>query len=87
MPSYYREKELTVRKELASTLVRGKVDFSIYIEMIADETSSTINKKVVSAYMQQLRNVVQTGSSDDLELLQMADHQATRFWQERESTV
>lgn len=72
MPSYYREKELTVRKELASTLVRGKVDFSIYIEMIADETSSTINKKVVSAYMQQLRNVVQTGSSDDLELLQMA---------------
>ena len=72
MPSYYREKELTVRKELASTLVRGKVDFSIYIEMTADETSSTINKKVVSAYMQQLRNVVQTGSSDDLELLQMA---------------
>ena len=72
MPSYYREKELTVRKELASTLVRGKVDFSIYIEMTADETPSTINKKVVSAYMQQLRNVVQTGSSDDLELLQMA---------------
>ena len=28
MPSYYREKELAVRKELASKLVRGKVDFS-----------------------------------------------------------
>ena len=72
IPSYYRVKELTVRKELASKLVRGKVDFSIYIEMTADETSTTVNKGVVSEYMQQLRNVVQTGSSNDLELLKMA---------------
>lgn len=28
IPSYYREKELSVRKKLASNLVRGKVDFS-----------------------------------------------------------
>jgi uncharacterized protein (TIGR00255 family) len=57
---------------LASKLVRGKVDFSIYIEMTADETSTTVNKGVVSEYMQQLRNVVQTGSSNDVELLKMA---------------
>jgi len=72
IPSYYRVKELTVRKELASKLVRGKVDFSIYIEMTADETSTTVNKGVVYEYMQQLRNVVQTGSSNDVELLKMA---------------
>lgn len=72
MPSYYREKELHVRKKLASKLVRGKVDFSIYIEMTSDETPSKINKKVVSSYMQQLKNVVQAGSTHDLELLQMA---------------
>jgi uncharacterized protein (TIGR00255 family) len=72
IPSYYRVKELAVRKELASKLVRGKVDFSIYIEMTADETSTTVNKGVVSEYMQQLRNVVQTGSSNDVELLKMA---------------
>jgi len=72
IPSYYRVKELTVRKELASKLVRGKVDFSIFIEMTADETSTTVNKGVVSEYMQQLRNVVQTGSSNDVELLKMA---------------
>lgn len=72
IPSYYRVKELAVRKELASRLVRGKVDFSIYIEMTADETSTTVNKGVVSEYMQQLRNVVQTGSSNDVELLKMA---------------
>ena len=72
IPSYYRVKELVVRKQLASKLVRGKVDFSIYIEMTADETSTTVNKGVVSEYMQQLRNVVQTGSSNDVELLKMA---------------
>ncbi|MEN8856631.1 MAG: YicC/YloC family endoribonuclease [Flavobacteriaceae bacterium] len=72
IPSYYREKELNVRKELASKLVRGKVDFSIYVEMTADETSTSVNKGVVAEYMQQLRNVVQTGTSDDVELLKMA---------------
>ena len=48
MPSYYREKELSVRKELASNLVRGKVDFSIFVEMTADETSTVVNKGVVA---------------------------------------
>ena len=72
IPSYYKEKELDVRKKLANTLVRGKVDFSIFVEMTADETSTTINHGVVKQYIQQLRNIVQTGSSDDLALLNMA---------------
>ncbi|MGK0413463.1 MAG: hypothetical protein ACJA1B_001666 [Polaribacter sp.] len=72
IPSYYKEKELNVRKKLAKTLIRGKVDFSIFVEMTADETATTINHGVVKQYMQQLRNVVQTGNSDDVELLKMA---------------
>jgi len=84
IPSYYRVKELAVRKELASRLVRGKVDFSIYIEMTADETSTTVNKGVVSEYMQQLRNVVQTGSSNDVELLKMAVRMPDALKTERE---
>jgi uncharacterized protein (TIGR00255 family) len=84
MPSYYREKELEVRKELASALVRGKVDFSIYVEMTADETSTTVNKGVVSEYIQQLRNVVQTGASDDVELLKMAVRMPDALKTERE---
>jgi uncharacterized protein (TIGR00255 family) len=72
IPSYYKEKELDVRKKLASSLVRGKVDFSIFVEMTADETSTTVNHGVVKEYMQQLRNVLQAGVSDDLELLKMA---------------
>ena len=84
IPSYYRVKELAVRKELASKLVRGKVDFSIYIEMTADETSTTVNKGVISEYMQQLRNVVQTGSSNDVELLKMAVRMPDALKTERE---
>ena len=84
IPSYYRVKELAVRKQLASKLVRGKVDFSIYIEMTADETSTTVNKGVVSEYMQQLRNVVQTGSSTDVELLKMAVRMPDALKTERE---
>ena len=69
MPSIYREKELTIRKLLADKLVRGKVDFSIYVETTADDTSTQINTPVVKQYMKQLREVV---NSDDLELLKMA---------------
>ncbi|ULC59574.1 YicC family protein [Flaviramulus sp. BrNp1-15] len=69
MPSIYREKELTIRKKLADKLVRGKIDFSIYVEATADDTSTQINTPVVKQYMKQLREVV---NSDDLELLKMA---------------
>lgn len=84
IPSFYKEKELTVRKKLASALVRGKVDFSIYVEMTAEETSTTVNHGVVKQYLQQLRNVVQTGSSDDVELLKMALRMPDALKTERE---
>ena len=84
IPSYYKEKELAVRKKLAKTLVRGKVDFSIFLEMTADETSTTINHGVVKEYMQQLRNVVQTGNSSDVELLKMAVKMPDALKTERE---
>ena len=84
IPSYYKEKELAVRKKLASALVRGKVDFSIFVEMTADETSTTINHGVVKEYMQQLRNVVQTGSTNDVELLKMAVRMPDALKTERE---
>ncbi|MFD0992760.1 YicC/YloC family endoribonuclease [Tenacibaculum geojense] len=84
MPSYYKEKELVVRKKIASSLERGKVDFSIYVEMTADETTTTVNKGVVSDYINQLRNVVETGTSDDVELLKMAVRMPDALKTERE---
>ena len=52
--------------------------------MTADETFTTVNKGVVSEYMQQLRNVVQTGSSNDVELLKMAVRMPDALKTERE---
>lgn len=69
MPNQYREKELDMRKLIASSLMRGKVDFSLYIETTSDDTTSAINSEVVKSYMQQLKQVV---ASDDTELLKMA---------------
>jgi uncharacterized protein (TIGR00255 family) len=69
MPSIYKEKELGIRKEIAKTLVRGKIDFSIYVETTADDTSTQINTPVVKQYMQQLKEVV---SANETELLKMA---------------
>lgn len=72
IPTYYKEKELSVRKKLAAGLVRGKIDFSIYVEMTSDETTTVLNKAVVNDYMQQLKNVLFTEATDDIELLKMA---------------
>ncbi|AJR03013.1 YicC/YloC family endoribonuclease [Siansivirga zeaxanthinifaciens] len=69
MPSIYREKELAIRKLLAEKLERGKVDFSIYVETTAEDTSTQINTPVVKQYMQQLKQVV---DGDAIELLKMA---------------
>ena len=69
MPSIYREKELGIRKQLANELERGKIDFSIYAEMTAEDTSTQINRPVVKQYMEQLKSVV---NGDEIELLKMA---------------
>lgn len=69
MPSLYREKELDIRKLIAYKLERGKVDFSLFMEITGEETSSQINKSVVREYMKQLKEVV---NGDETELLKMA---------------
>lgn len=84
IPSYYKEKELAVRKKLASTLVRGKVDFSIFVEMTADETATTVNEGVVKQYMLQLKNVIPVSTLDDVELLKMAVKMPDALKTERE---
>lgn len=69
MPSMYREKELAIRKLMASKLVRGKIDFSLFVEVTGEETSTAVNKPVVLKYMEQLKNVADANAT---ELLKMA---------------
>ncbi|OOV28557.1 YicC family protein [Flavobacterium sp. LM5] len=70
MPSLYREMELGLRTQIASKLERGKVDFSIYIESTAEQTSTRVNVPIVKAYIEQLREVYP--DADATELMKMA---------------
>ena len=70
IPSFYREKELELRNLVAQKLERGKIDFSLYVELNGEETSSSINADVVKQYMKQLREV--TPDAADIELLKIA---------------
>lgn len=70
MPSLYREMELGLRTQLATILERGKVDFSIFIESTAEQTSTKVNVPIVKAYINQLREVY--ADADETELMKMA---------------
>ncbi len=70
MPSLYREMELGLRNQIALKLERGKVDFSIFIESTAEQTSTKVNVPIVKGYMEQLRNVY--ADADETELMKMA---------------
>ena len=70
MPSTYREMELGLRNQIALKLERGKVDFSIFIESTAEQTSTKVNVPIVKAYIEQLRSVY--ADADETELMKMA---------------
>nr|WP_315131079.1 YicC/YloC family endoribonuclease [uncultured Flavobacterium sp.] len=70
MPSLYREMELGLRNQIALKLERGKVDFSIFIESTAEQTSTKVNVPIVKGYIEQLRAVY--AHADETELMKMA---------------
>ena len=69
IPSSYKEKELELRKVIGSSLGRGKVDFSLYIEATTNQGSSQVNETVVKHYMEQLRAIT---DGDNIKLMEMA---------------
>ena len=82
MPSLYREMELGLRTQIASTLERGKVDFSIFIENTAEQTSTKVNVPIVKNYIAQLREVY--ADADETELMKMAVRMPDTMKVERE---
>ncbi|MBC7846882.1 MAG: YicC family protein [Flavobacterium sp.] len=82
MPSSYREMELGLRNQIALKLERGKVDFSIFIESTAEQTSTKVNVPIVKAYINQLREVYP--DADETELMKMAIRMPDTLKTERE---
>lgn len=81
VPSSYREKELEIRKLISKSLVRGKVDFNLYIEITGEKTTAKVNEAVVKKYMNQLKNI---SSVAEVELLKMAVKMPDSMKTERE---
>jgi len=81
MSSIYREMELGLRNQISQLLERGKIDFSLYIEVTGEETASKINVPIVKGYMNQLKAV---NAAPDTELLKMAIRMPDALKTERE---
>ncbi|MEM9076793.1 MAG: YicC/YloC family endoribonuclease [Bacteroidota bacterium] len=69
IPQLYREKELELRKMIADSLSRGKVDLGLYVEITGEETTSEINQGVVKKYMEQLGTIT---DGEPIKLLELA---------------
>ena len=53
----YREKEMEIRQMVAAAVVRGKVDFSLWIEKDATVDATPINAALVENYYQQMKDI------------------------------
>jgi uncharacterized protein (TIGR00255 family) len=82
MPSSFREMELGLRNKLGVKLERGKVDFSLFVEVTGEETSSKINTPIVKAYIAQMQTVIP--DADPTELMKMAVRMPDALKTERE---
>jgi len=53
----YREKEMELRQMIAKELIRGKVDFSIWIEKDASVDATPVNAALVESYYKQIKAI------------------------------
>ncbi len=80
-PNYLRPLDLEIRKKLASKMQRGKIDLNIHIEFTRDFVPTSINNKIVKAYMKQLEEI---GSSTESERISMAMRLPEAFSSDKE---
>ncbi len=57
LPWLYKEKEPEIRNLVSQKLDRGKIDLSIYFDMLDEEVVTTINKSAVKNYYNQFREI------------------------------
>ena len=59
MANCYREKEMELRSMIAERLVRGKVEFSLWIERDEVEQAATLNMPLMQKYIEQFHEANQ----------------------------
>jgi uncharacterized protein (TIGR00255 family) len=74
--------ELGLRNQLSQRLERGKIDFSLYIEITGEDTSSKINVPIIKGYIAQMKAIMPL--ADEVELMKMAIRMPDALKTERE---
>lgn len=69
IPSSYKEKEIEIRRLLASELERGKIDFLFYYEDSGSDKSVSIDKELAKVYYNELNSLVDELEIDDDNML------------------
>jgi uncharacterized protein (TIGR00255 family) len=67
----YREKEMEIRQLIAERVVRGKVEFNIWIEKDAGAEASQVNKALMDNYYQQLKDFAQDHQLSDTDWMSL----------------
>lgn len=57
LPWIYKEKEPEIRNLISQLLGRGKIDLSVYFDILEDEGIPVINKPIVKNYYNQIREI------------------------------
>lgn len=55
MPTYYKEKDLDIRKLISEQLQRGKIELNINVENFSDESNHSLNKALAKKYYEELK--------------------------------
>ena len=57
MSSYFKELDTPIRKVISEKLGRGKVDFSLSVETVSDESAFSINHELAKVYYKELKSI------------------------------
>lgn len=66
----YREKEMEIRQLIAEKLLRGKVDFSIWIEKDESTQATPVNTALMQNYFDQLKGFAQQNQLEGIDWIQ-----------------
>ncbi len=66
----YREKEMEIRQLIAEKLLRGKVDFSIWIEKDESTLATPVNTALMQNYFDQLKGFAQQNQLEGIDWIQ-----------------
>lgn len=69
LPYLYKEKELELRSDISKQIERGKVDFTLYMEIVQESLPVSINADLVKGYYRELKNLSEQLGENNTDIL------------------